>query len=105
MKSLRELFEQHGTVHSVRLVDDPHTGRPRGFGFVDMDDGDAQVVLEESYLSAAGGAHGRTYDVFPNGERFLMIKKGGGSEDTTTLPSIVVVQNWFEELKRLVPTN
>ena len=45
-EELRELFEQHGTVHSVRLADDPHTGRPRGFGFVDMDDGDAELAVE-----------------------------------------------------------
>ncbi len=34
-----------------------------------------------------------------------MIKVGGESEDTTALQSIVLVLNWFEELKRLVPTN
>jgi RNA recognition motif-containing protein len=43
---LRELFEQHGAVQAVRLVDDPHTGRPRGFGFVDMDAADAQLAME-----------------------------------------------------------
>ena len=47
----------------------------------------------------------RSYDVSPDGQRFLMIKVGGGSADTTAPPSIVIVQNWTEELKRLVPTN
>jgi Tol biopolymer transport system component len=45
----------------------------------------------------------RTFDIAPDGRRFLMIK----NSDTTGRPqaSIVVVQNWFEELKRLVPMN
>ena len=33
---LRELFAQAGTVESVRIVTDQFTGRPRGFGFVEM---------------------------------------------------------------------
>jgi len=35
---LRQLFGQHGTVHSVALINDRETGRPRGFGFIEMDD-------------------------------------------------------------------
>ena len=35
---ITELFGQHGTVHSVALINDRETGRPRGFGFVEMDD-------------------------------------------------------------------
>ena len=42
------------------------------------------------------------YDVSPDGQRFLMIK---GSESAQATPSqINVVLNWFEELKRKVPT-
>ncbi len=33
-----ELFGQYGAVHSVSLISDRETGRPRGFGFVEMDD-------------------------------------------------------------------
>jgi hypothetical protein len=40
------------------------------------------------------------YDVSPDGQRFLMIKP---SEQATSLTQIVVVQNWFEELKQKVP--
>ena len=36
---VRDLFAQHGSVASVSLVTDRETGRPRGFGFVEMDDG------------------------------------------------------------------
>ncbi|MBI4317014.1 MAG: RNA-binding protein [Chloroflexi bacterium] len=34
---LRTLFGQAGTVVSVDLPSDRYTGRPRGFGFVDME--------------------------------------------------------------------
>jgi RNA recognition motif-containing protein len=34
------LFAQHGTVTSVALINDRETGRPRGFGFVEMSDAD-----------------------------------------------------------------
>lgn len=39
---LREIFEAHGEVLSASLVMDRETGRPRGFGFVEMSD-DAQA--------------------------------------------------------------
>jgi len=35
---LRQLFEEHGEVASATLVMDRETGRPRGFGFVEMND-------------------------------------------------------------------
>lgn len=34
--SVRELFSEYGAVHSVRLMKDKHTGKRRGFGFVEM---------------------------------------------------------------------
>ncbi len=40
-----QLFSQHGTVHSVALINDRETGRPRGFGFVEMDDNEAQAAI------------------------------------------------------------
>jgi RNA recognition motif-containing protein len=35
---LRTLFEAHGAVASVNVINDRDTGRPRGFGFVEMQD-------------------------------------------------------------------
>jgi eukaryotic-like serine/threonine-protein kinase len=58
------------------------------------------------FVDEAGGAGiGRTYDVSLDGQRFLMIKDSstGNSSDVPSA-RFVVVQNWFEELKRLVPT-
>ncbi len=57
-------------------------------------------ILNGGYFTG-GGNSGRAYDVSPDG-RFLMIKQAG-SGDGTSSPQIVVVRNWFEELKRLVP--
>ncbi len=43
---VRTLFEKHGTVQSVKLVNDRETGRPRGFGFVEMPSSDAQTAIQ-----------------------------------------------------------
>jgi RNA recognition motif-containing protein len=42
---VRGLFEQHGTVESVKIINDRETGRPRGFCFVDMPAEDAQKAI------------------------------------------------------------
>jgi RNA recognition motif-containing protein len=44
---VRSLFEQHGGVESVKLVNDRETGRPRGFGFVEMAASDAQTAIQQ----------------------------------------------------------
>ena len=43
---VRELFEKHGPVFSVRLVKDKQTGRRRGFGFVAMTSAGAQSAMK-----------------------------------------------------------
>lgn len=42
---LRELFEQYGTIHSLDLIKDRETGRPRGFGFIEMDEDAANAAI------------------------------------------------------------
>jgi RNA recognition motif-containing protein len=44
-EDIRQLFEQHGAVHTVTLINDRETGRPRGFGFVEMDDDAAAAAI------------------------------------------------------------
>jgi len=56
------------------------------------------------YWRPSGGAN-RRIDISPEGDRFLMLKEGGGSDETAGTTSIIVVINWFDELKRLVPTH
>jgi RNA recognition motif-containing protein len=45
-ESVRALFAQHGTVESVSLINDRETGRPRGFGFVEMSRADATKAIQ-----------------------------------------------------------
>lgn len=52
---VRTLFEQHGTVESVKLINDRETGRPRGFGFVDMPASDAQTAIQRTNGLDMGG--------------------------------------------------
>jgi hypothetical protein len=60
-------------------------------------------LIKAGYYSGAGDP-GRTYDITSDGQRFLMIKTGG-VDQTAAPPSLIVVQNWFEELRRLLPAN
>ena len=44
--AVRALFEKHGAVQSVALINDRDTGRPRGFGFVEMASADAARAMQ-----------------------------------------------------------
>jgi RNA recognition motif-containing protein len=45
-EAVRNLFAPHGTVEKVSLISDRDTGRPRGFGFVEMSDADASRAVQ-----------------------------------------------------------
>ena len=45
-EEVKQLFEAHGTVNSVNLITDRVTGRLRGFGFVEMEDADADNAIK-----------------------------------------------------------
>jgi serine/threonine-protein kinase len=64
--------------------------------------GNPAKVFETRYLVPNNG---RTYDVSPDGQRFVMIKDTAADdrERGGAPPNIVVVLNWFEELKQRVP--
>jgi serine/threonine-protein kinase len=55
-------------------------------------------IVDGPYMTG-GSVSGRTYDVSRDGGRFLMVKRPANRAP----PQIVIVQNWFEELRRLVP--
>ncbi len=44
-ESVRDLFASKGEVISVKLMSDRETGRPRGFGFVEMPENDAKNAI------------------------------------------------------------
>lgn len=65
---VRELFGAFGEVTSVSLINDRETGRPRGFGFVEMEDGADEAVqaLDGSNL---GGRTLKINEARPREER------------------------------------
>jgi serine/threonine-protein kinase len=65
--------------------------------------GATRKLVDGNYFTGGGVFVSRHYDVSPDGQRFLMIKESGSS-DQAAPPQIIVVQHWVEELKRLVPT-
>ena len=75
--TLEELFKEHGTVESARVISDKFTGKSRGFGFVEMsNDEQAQKAIEtlnETQLE------GRTLTV--NEARPQEQRSGGGFRD------------------------
>ena len=45
---LKEIFEEHGEVSSVKIITDKFSGRSKGFGFIEMpDDAEANKAIEE----------------------------------------------------------
>ena len=52
---IRDLFGQHGTVHDVNLIEDRNSGRPRGFGFVEMDEDKARTAIQALNGEEMGG--------------------------------------------------
>ena len=45
-EEVADLFAAHGEVHEINLINDRETGRPRGFGFVEMDEKGAIAAME-----------------------------------------------------------
>ena len=86
-----ELFYRSGNKMMVVTVETEPTFRV----------GKPEELFEGSYtVSAINPGFLQYYDISPDGQRFLMIKK----DEQMAAGQINVVLNWFEELKRLVPT-
>jgi RNA recognition motif-containing protein len=45
-EAVNALFSKHGAVEKVSLITDRDTGRPRGFGFVEMSNADASRAMQ-----------------------------------------------------------
>ncbi len=67
---VQDLFSQHGTVHSVNLISDRETGRPRGFGFVEMENAQDAISALDGY--ELGGRRLKVNEARDRGDR------GGG---------------------------
>src|SRR5204863_19525 len=72
---VREVFAQHGTVESVSIITDRDTGRPRGFGFVEMSRADASRAIQNINGKELGG---RALRVNEAQERSAGNRGGGG---------------------------
>ena len=59
-----------------------------------------RLFSDPAYRGAGSSLSDRTYDVSPDGRRFVMIRNLDESR-----PSLVVVQHWFDELRQRVPLN
>src|SRR2546429_8172613 len=74
---VRELFAQHGTVESVSIITDRDTGRPRGFGFVEMSRADSSRAIQNINGKALGGRALRENEAQ---ERSAGNRGGGGAK-------------------------
>ncbi|MEF2146099.1 MAG: RNA-binding protein [Desulfovibrionaceae bacterium] len=68
-EEVRAAFANHGEVISVKLIEDRETGRPRGFGFVEMDDQGALAAIESLDGSNFGGRNIKVNEARPRAER------------------------------------
>jgi RNA recognition motif-containing protein len=66
---LRRIFEEYGTVLSVNLVNDRETGQPRGFGFVEMEDAEADAAVEAVNNTMVGGRSIKVNEARPRPDR------------------------------------
>lgn len=71
---LRDLFAEYGTVSRAQVISDRETGRSRGFGFVEMEDGADEAI------EALNGRdfQGRTLTVNEARPREQRSRRGGG---------------------------
>jgi hypothetical protein len=91
----RELFYRNGRQMMMVAVEAGPTFRV----------GIPTVLFEGDYLQETDVQGAHNYDVSRDGQRFLMVAPPARDQGEEARPRIVVVQQWFEELKRLVPVN
>jgi len=87
-------FDASGAVVSVPVT----SLSPLAFGM-------PTKVVDAKYVWTLPTYAGRFFDVSADGRRFLLIKQSARMSQDGSLPTITIVQNWFEELKRIAPAN
>ncbi|MDR3358712.1 MAG: RNA-binding protein [Desulfovibrio sp.] len=68
-EQVQDLFAAHGKVLSIKLVSDRETGRARGFGFVEMEDAEADAAIEALDNFSLGGRTLRVNEAKPRSPR------------------------------------
>jgi len=68
-EEVRGLFSPFGDVQSVKIVSDRETGRPRGFGFVEMADADADNAIKALEGHDMGGRALKVNEARPRAPR------------------------------------
>ena len=76
---ISDLFSRFGTVHSVNLISDRETCRPRGFDFVEMDPEQALAAIEALNGTELGGRSLRVNEARGREERGGERRGGGGN--------------------------
>ena len=66
---VRKAFEEHGEVQSIALITDRDTGRPRGFGFVEMESEAADAAITGLNGRDLGGRDLNVNEARPRGDR------------------------------------
>ncbi len=74
-EDLRQEFEAFGEVSSVNVVTDKYSGRPRGFGFVEM----ASVSEGQAAITGLNGKMLKERTLTVNAARPRSDDRGGGS--------------------------
>ena len=75
---LRKAFEVHGTIDSVTIISDRDTGRPKGFGFIEMSsDTEAQAAIDNLNEKDFMGRMLKVNEARPRNEG----SRGGGGRD------------------------
>ncbi len=81
-QQLSELFSQHGTVTSAKVITDRYTGQSRGFGFVEMaTNEEAQKAIAALNGSPLGGRTLVVNEARPQEKRSFGGGGGGGDRD------------------------
>ncbi len=75
-EELSQLFAEFGTVISARVINDRDTGRSKGFGFVEMEDAEANLAIEKLNGFSFSGRAITVNEARPQGER-----PAGGNRD------------------------
>ena len=79
---LEDLFAEHGTVESVRVITDRMTGRSKGFGFVEMgSQAEAEAAIEKLNDSELGGRTLVVNEARPREDRGSFGGGGGHKRD------------------------